>query len=210
MEFILVNSVKLKIMLSSEDLHSLSVSAEALAPESRVGRAAIELLLERARLATGFDGRYGKLVIRSFPGKDGSCELFLTKKTGLLPEPEEEKNSRRKKRKPEPHGERQYIATGDIDSLTALCVRLHKESFEGESAFYYRKGRYYLVLSPACASESLDPFERETQNDRYFFLCEYAEVHFAHTEQLAVLWEHGECILAQKAVEILAKAFEST
>lgn len=211
MEFILVNSIKLKIMLSPEDLHSLSVSAEALAPESRIGRAAIELLLERARLATGFDGRYGKLVIRAFPGKDGSCELFLTKKTTLLPKPEEEKNvSYRKRQKLPSKSEGQYIAVADLDTLTALCIRLHKEGFEGQSAFYYRKGHYYLILSPAHAPDALDPFEREAQNDRYYFLCEYAEVHFARPEQLAALGEHGECILKQKAVETLAKVFENT
>lgn len=75
MEFILVNSVKLKIMLSPQDMKEFGLAANA--PESAFSRAALRKLLDRANSETGFDTKHAKLYVQAFPAPDGSLELFL-------------------------------------------------------------------------------------------------------------------------------------
>ncbi len=210
MEFILVNSVKLKIILSDEDMKALRVTPSSLDYASAETRAALEKILERARLSTGFDSSHARLVVRAFPSKDGGCELFLTKKSRLLPEPEENRKTACKKsrlsERTDKRGKKEYLAVGAFDPLADLCVRLHTEGFYGRSALYLRHDRYYLHLAP----EPRDPFsvESEEELDRYFFLGEYADVFFADAIRLAHLAERGNCLIREGAVERLAAAFE--
>lgn len=200
MEFILVNSVKLKVILTDEDMRALRVTPSSLDYTTAETRAAFEKILERARLSTGFDGKHARLVVRAFPSKDGGCELFLTKKSRLLPEPEENKKHRKKHRTSEAHDKKEYLAVGGIDALADLCVRLHTAGFDGHSAFYALRDRYCLQLAPLP--------EPDEEIDRCFFLCEYADVFFADAARLAHLSERGTCLISENAIERLAAAFE--
>lgn len=69
MEFILVNSVKLKIMLSPQDMKEFGPAANA--PESAFSRAALRKLLDRANSETGFDTKHAKLYVQAFPLRTG-------------------------------------------------------------------------------------------------------------------------------------------
>ena len=96
MEFILVSSVKLKIMLSPQDMKDFGLSertADGTASEKR----SLRKILDRAQAETGFDTKHASLYVQAFPAPDGSMELFLTRRSRLLPEPEEQNSLFRKK-----------------------------------------------------------------------------------------------------------------
>lgn len=215
MEFILVNSVKLKIMLSSQDMKEFGLSGNA--PEdSGFSRTALRRLLDRAHTETGFDTKHAKIYVQAFPAPDGSCELFLTRRSRILPEPEEEKSVFRKKYRfsGDDRGRKEYIAVSkEIDDLADLCVRMHKGDFRGESALYMLDDYYYLWI---CFPRRLPSFIQNAENfpddeaDRFSYLGEYADVVFADRMTFARLSEHGKNLISEKAVETLWGAFSGT
>lgn len=215
MEFILVNSVKLKIMLSPQDMKEFGLAANA--PESAFSRAALRKLLDRANSETGFDTKHAKLYVQAFPAPDGSLELFLTRRSRILPEPEEEKSAFRKKYRfsGDDRSRKEYIAASrSIDDLADLCVRMHKDNFRGESAFYAFDDYYYLWFGfprklPSFIKDAPEDLFND-ESDRFPYLGEYADVIFADRSSLARISEYGSLLIRENAVETLSKAFSGT
>lgn len=213
MELILVNSVKLKIILTPKDMEEMDISNETLDYDSAKTRRAFHSILERARNETGFDTKHDKIYVQAFPSNDGGCEMFLTRRGKLLPEPGEKEATYFKKKYrlagDEKRERKEYIAASDeIDPLIELCLRLKKEGFSGSSSLYRLDSRYYLVLG---FSRRLPTFVKDIFADddtyRFSFMSDYADLAFAERLALAKLHEHGECIAPENAVEIFAESF---
>ena len=216
MEFILVSSVKLKIMLSPQDMKDFGLS-ERTADGTVSEKRSLRKILDRAQAETGFDTKNATLYVQAFPAPDGSMELFLTRRSRLLPEPEEQKSPFRKKYRfsGDDRGRRKYIAVShDIDPLADLCVRMNKEGFRGSSVLYMFSTHYYLFLEfprrfPQYLQNEPEDFTID-EAARFFYLSEYADVAFADGLTLAALSEHGKTLIEQNAVETLARAFSGT
>lgn len=144
-------------------------------------------------------------------------ELFLTRRSRLLPEPEEQKSPFRKKYRfsGDDRGRKKYIAVSpEIDPLADLCVRMNKEGFRGSSVLYTFGAHYYLFLEfPRRFPQYLQSEPEDFTTDeaaRFSYLCEYADVSFADGLTLAALSEHGKALIGKNAVETLASAFSGT
>ena len=214
MEYILVNSVKLKIMLSPQDRKDYGLSSDT--GDISFSQPALRKLLDKAFAETGFDTKHANLYVQAFPAPDGSVELFLTRRSRLLPEPEEEKSAFRKKyRLSGEESKKQYIVFSDgIDALADLCVRMHREGFPGESTLYLLQNRYYLYIDfpkrlPSFVQGEVRKSAAE-QAERFGYLGDYAAARFADRLTLARLSEHAKVLIAEKAVETLARAFSGT
>lgn len=214
MEFILVNSVKLKIMLTPQDMMDCGLSDIA---ENSFSHAAMRKILDRAHSETGFDTKHAKLYVQAFPAPDGSLELFLTRRSRLLPEPDEETRVFRKTYhlSSESRSRKEYIAVSDgIDELADLSIRMHKDRFHGESALYVLGKYYYLWIGfthrlPSFIQHAPE-VDRGEEADRFAYLSEYAAVSYADRMTLAKLSERGKALIDEKAVETLSSAFAGT
>ena len=89
MELIKVNSVKLKIILTPKDMEEMDITNETLDYDSVKTRSALRNILEKAKIETGFDTKRDKIYVQVFPSNDDACEMFLTRRSKLLPEPYE-------------------------------------------------------------------------------------------------------------------------
>ena len=85
MEHILINSGKLKLMLTRADIVRYSLSGiidgqSEDAEDPRVKKDALRQLLDEAGRIPGFDGR-GRMFIQLYPSRDGGAEIYITRLT---------------------------------------------------------------------------------------------------------------------------------
>ena len=88
----------------------------------------------------------------------------------------------------------------ELDDVIRVSLRLDG-GFKGESSVYKNEGKYFLVLQgdTYTAEESSDELE--------LVLKEYGQKHVSTPLAKYYLLEHGETIIAEKAVKALAKTF---
>lgn len=204
MELIKVSTSKLKVVLSAEDMDAYGITSDELGSDEPRARQAFKRILDKARNETGFEKGGGRLYVRVFEGTDGGCELFVSKRIVLLPEPDDTGRQYRTactQTIPDAY----IAAVPDFDDLAAFCMRLREARFEGDSALYYYEDSYRLYLRFGRCFPSFGA-QTDTQRDRFYFLSDHAVITVADTLSLAILHEHGECIVKKDAVNRIAQA----
>lgn len=199
MEWIRINTNKLKIMLTAEDAKRYALRFERVDYSDTVTRRAFRSILTDIKREAGFDATEDRVYIQLYPSREGGCELFITK-TGLLPTEEAESVHKA------PYGDvgeepptvlcRSAAFNFDaVDQLLAVCRRLLGRRFAGESeAWQDDGGRFWLLLT-----EEGDP---QSVEDDYMFIAEYGRIEHAKAAAL-LLSEHGHRICGAGAVETL-------
>ena len=86
MEHILINSGKLKLMLSREDIERYELSdvvgnGNNYPEGTSEQRMALRKLLDDAERIPGFDGGQGRLFVQLYPSRDGGAEVYITRLT---------------------------------------------------------------------------------------------------------------------------------
>ena len=214
MELIMVNSLKLKIILTPEDMRELNITNESLDYGSSATRRAFKSILEKAKSETGFETGNDRVYVQVFPSNDGGCEMFLTKRCKLLPEPDENKISllhKKYKFARETESKKQeYIArTNNIEHIIELCIRMKNAGFSGISRLYSYKEDFCLYIHfpkkfPTFVQES---YTAEQDVARFSFISEYADLFFAQPLTKEYINEHWNLLIQNGAVEMLAQKF---
>ena len=152
MEHILINSGKLKLMLSREDIERYELSdvvgnGNNYPEGTSEQRMALRKLLDDAERIPGFDGGQGRLFVQLYPSRDGGAEVYITR---LTKEPCATVGFRK-------DGDVMKITkTGVFDELSDLigCCRAlsglgaeHGGRIMSDSSAFSDGRRYFLVLS---------------------------------------------------------------
>lgn len=203
----MVNSAKLKIILTKNDMKKLDISCDSLDYASYTTRSAIGQILDKARSETGFTADGESLYIQAFPSTDGGCELFFTKSASLL--------SRRSDRNAEKypinsHTAKKHLvaATDSLECLIALAVRMKTDGFRNTSALYSNGKDYFLVVGFHKRTPVFSAFcEKDIAEPDHGFMSEYADVFVATDIQTEYIYEHMQKIIGKRAVETLAEKF---
>ena len=199
MELIVINSSKLKIMLSDDDMKKYELDAEAIDYDTTATRRAFWSILDDAKTETGFNAASDKLLIQLYPSKKGGCEMYVTKM-------EEAKQSPpRGHAKPLPrdllyggHKRTEAYVFEALEHLLCVCRRLLSLGYEGEShAYRDHTGRFFLLLCRYCYGASSYP-------DEYAFITEFGKAENVSRVKLYIT-EHGECLRQNDAVMQLGR-----
>ena len=217
MEMILINSAKLKVMLSENDLRPYSLTCDTIDYSNDATKRAFRDILDTAKKKTGFDAEGAKVYIQVFPVRSGAvrgsgrcCELFVTK----LPDTENETETGTGTRteckcragrdgdtspasgeREQGSGQRKYIFVFDsFDSLVGACRGLCSCAVRSDSGAAAEGEKYYLTLFPGWGGNDLT------------FVGEFGRPLGAGTETLAEAYfsEHALYLLRTGAVETLA------
>ena len=171
MELIMINSSKLKIMLSADDMTKYSLGSNIDYAELKT-RQAFKSILSEARERTGFDAESEKIYIQLYPSKKGGCEIYITKiddDSEWIEESPPQKASETKslyksierssgiipahKRYSQKERKRIY-SFADLENLISVCRRLLSVGWKGESsAFRDENGNFYIILKDKGSSE---------------------------------------------------------
>lgn len=212
MEYILINERKLKVMLESEDLDELSLSADQLDYSNPEAKRLFGDILGYAKDEFGFNTEGYRILLQLYPSKVGGCEIFITKlgilssdgegnnttdKTAPSVTPYSEKKERSDIKKKEKK-QRAYRFS-HIDHLLFVCKKLLYDSFDGESQVW-RDGRgdWFLILSGDHPDEIFDLLPLNELS----FISEYGHSENARAI-LLYLAEYGNLLYKSGAVEAL-------
>ena len=89
MQITILNSEKIKVSLSCEDLKKYSLTVDDMDYETTKMRRALWTILDEVRCSTGFDGAKEKIKIRVYPTNKGGCDMYISKaheKSSIEPE----------------------------------------------------------------------------------------------------------------------------
>ena len=191
MEIIHISESKLKVMLTQEDLEDFGIDAQALDYNDVETKELFGALLSHIKDTADFNTDGYRLLVRLFPSRDGSCELFLSRIDAFAP-PQTEPSL-----EADPHFE--AFRFDSIDALLAVCRRLRAVGFDRPSTAYMSDGhRFYLLLE----QENPSKHKKSDGISPTAFLCEYGK---AESDEglLGFLLEHGRLLCTQSAVERL-------
>lgn len=195
MELIVINSSRLKIMLSGDDMKKYDLDADRIDYDTTATRRAFWSILDDAKCQTGFNAASDKLFIQLYPSKKGGCEMYVTK----MNEPHTTKGDLQIM-PADPycggHKHMEAYAFENMEALLSVCRRLLSLGYEGEShAYRDRLGRFFLLLYRYC-------YGAYARLDEFSFITEYGRPENVGQVRLYIS-EHATCIRAHDAVEQL-------
>jgi len=195
MELIKINSSKLKIILTADDITELGLGSDNKDCEESLSMKSFRDILEKAREQTGFTSGDSRLYVQFYPSKDGGGEMYVTKKQ-FQNHVYYEKNFGDSAKVPESST---YIAViTSFETLLLLCKRLNNDNYIGESSLYSYNDKYILIL---CG---------HSYSNYYTYLSEYSECSVANSIKLAFIEEHASLIYKNTTVETFCEIFGLT
>ena len=202
MELILINSSKLKIMLSGDDMKKYDLDTDMIDYDTTATRRAFWSILDDAKCETGFNAADDRVFIQLYPSKKGGCEMYVTKLGTVSKEGRTSGGDRKgdihvipADRRDSSRDRRGAYAFETMEALLCVCRRLLHLDFEGKShAYRDDSGRFYLILHRhGYGYASLDEFS---------FINEYGTTENADRLMLYIS-EHAQCICESTAIATL-------
>ena len=210
-----ISENQLKLTLTKDDLKERDIKLEDLISPSEKTQKLFRDIMEQALDEEDFVSENTPLMVEAVPMGTEGFMIIVTKvnnkdKKGntaadLLQQAQE---TRRWKKKPldtlehaeEKNSDILIYSFPELDDVIRVSLRLDG-GFKGESSVYKNDGKYFLVLQgdTYTAEESSDELE--------LVLKEYGQKHVSTPLAKYYLLEHGETIIADKAVKALAKTF---
>lgn len=157
MELILINSEKLKIMMSRDDMAEYDITCESADYRNTETRRAFWSILDQAKRKTGFDAASDKIYIQMYPSKEGGCEMYVTKLVFR------EKNT---EHSPLDEAEPLVYRFENLRTLLKVCAELDRLGYSGFGQSYTDKSGFFLCLE----SEAV-----KNNAGRTAFLAEFGE-----------------------------------
>ena len=198
MELIVINDEKMKIILSSEDMRKLNISADELDYNKTDTKKILWDILSRAKHTEGFDTDNSKLYVQVFPSLDGGCEMFVTK----IPVPShfERTNPGKSTFKilQKNRNEDGILVILEFDELCELCRRTDEQSPLLVSSLYRDTSGIYILhlMQP----KLLPSYYKGAGADFPDFLSEYGETKSAEGKAIAYLNEHCRLLIPDNAI----------
>ena len=210
-----ISENQLKLTLTKDDLKERDIKLEDLISPSEKTQKLFRDIMEQALDEEDFVSENTPLMVEAVPMGTEGIMIIVTKvnnkdKKGntaadLLQQAQE---TRRWKKKPldtlehaeEKNSDILIYSFPELDDVIRVSLRLDG-GFKGESSVYKNDGKYFLVLQgdTYTAEESSDELE--------LVLKEYGQKHVSTPLAKYYLLEHGETLIADKAVKELAKTF---
>ena len=200
MEFIQIGGTKIKVMLAKEDMQRFSLDSMNIDYENVETRRAFRKILDEVKQQTGFDIAFEQVLVQVYPSRDGGCELFVSK----LP-------NTGKESQPYSHATREITmlslrqvvyAFSALEHLLRAVLEIKKRKHSTASSLYKVEGGEWLLLLEERVLSGTKRHAGELS-----FLEEFA-VKKIGSLRLAYIKEHAKCIISERAVETLVKAFD--
>lgn len=206
MELILINSSKLKIMLTGDEMKKYELDTDTIDYDTTATRKAFWSILDDARSETGFDAASDRVFIQLYPSKKGGCEMYVTKlgeiclPTTHLKAPQNASRGNLQIIPAERYGGGRErfgaYAFETLDAMLCVCRRLLSLNWSGESRAYRDYlGKFFLFLSDAHQGYY-------APLDELSFISEYGTPENAERLRLYIS-EHATCICDSGAIRQL-------
>jgi adapter protein MecA 1/2 len=188
---------KLRVLLDLSDLEKYDLDYFSISSESPGTKRLLKEILYEAQ-KNGFSTERCKILIEVLPGKNKGCILYLTKAPYAS------------KQRAEHGGKNTSVSYYLLscccldDAIEALCrFRDYPDIPMRSSSLFCYNGTYYLVFLPVLLG-----LDRDRLVSLIAALSEYGDTESANAVKIALLTEHGEVILKERAVESFIRYFK--
>ena len=210
-----ISENQLKLTLTKDDLKERDIKLEDLITPSEKTQKLFHDIMEQALEEEDFVSENTPLMVEAAPMGTEGIMIIVTKvnnKDGKNKGPadllQQAQETRRWKKKPldklehteEQNSDILIYSFPELDDVIRVSLRLDG-GFRGESSVYKNEGKYFLVL------QSDTYTAEESSAELELILKEYGQKHVSTPLAKYYLLEHGETIIADKAVKALAKTF---
>ena len=204
-----ISENQLKLTLTKADLAERDIKLEDLISPSEKTQKLFRDIMEQALDEEDFVSENTPLMVEAVPAGTDGIMIIVTKVTNQdKKQVSQAQELRRWKKKPMDTFAHKEEKNSDIliysfpllDDVIHVSVRLG-ESFKGESSVYKNENKYFLVLQgdTYTTEESSEELEQ--------ILKEYGQKHISTPLAKYYLLEHGETLIPEQAVKVLAKTF---
>jgi len=218
-----ISDNQIKFVLNKTDLLEKNIKITELAYGSEKTQELFREMMERAYVEYGFEAENAPLMIEAIPVTVDSIMIIVTKVAGgddieskfnnFLPRSRDfnqfskkdsgsEKRSeagsdKQPRKRPRPQQPSVYVYSfKQMDDAINLSARL-VNTFDGQSSMYKYNDRYFMIFDNRSSAQNYRGLEN--------VLGEYGQKHVSGTISQHHLMEHGETIIAESAVQALAK-----
>ena len=209
-----ISDTQIKFILSKEDLIDRDIKLDELSSPSDKTQDLFRDIMEQAMEECDFIADDAPLMVEAVPVALDGIMIIVTKLEGnsstdnkftLL---SQSKDARRYKRKSVSSLDTDNTEDSEIlvysfaalDDAIEAALRI-KDIYFGTNELYKMDGRFFLMLQNDMAKETVDI------EDLSLILNEYGQKHISSVLSKYYLVEHGELIVKNPAVKILAKNF---
>ncbi len=155
MEFLVVSSSKLKIMMSFEDMKRFEIDGDNIDYDDPKVRRSFWKILDEARDKCGFQTSGDKILIQFYPSKEGS-EIFVTK-LGLISSGAERTIAKSSKVAMLSTKLLLYRFSTLNALLSAIKIIDRSDCEKTPTAYFDPRGNYYLIVEVRqCSTNRLD------------------------------------------------------
>lgn len=162
-ELILINTSKLKIMLTPDDMKKYSLDIDKMNYDNTETRRVFWNILDTAKHETGFDAASDRVCIQVYPSKGGGCEMYVTKLGSEKHERTEEKALGCITNNEEMPCDDTYVFE-TLSELLQFCHSASMSGFSGESNLYTDGKRYYLTFTQKCEKVPCGEFAKKVRS----------------------------------------------
>lgn len=198
LELIMINSEKIKIMLTREDMTKYNIHMYSLGHTGSAIKEAFGEVLSDIKTRTGFDTLSSKTILQVYPSRDGGCEVYITRlkndlklKNGEKHECAGQSTNITVKR----WLEKVIFSFEKLTDTIDACRLLYLSGYDKSSSLYLCDDTYYLFLETEIKPKG--------RYDELTSLCDFGKRLECKITQ-AFICEHGELIVPDRAVEALA------
>lgn len=199
LELIMINSEKIKIMLTREDMLRYDIRTYMSGHTGSAIKEAFAQVLEDVKAQTGFDTLSKRTVLQVYPSRDGGCEMYLTKASSFSNEKKSDEKLSECKRITAKSEARNFedavFAFDELCTVLDVCRMLNANGYDRPSSLYVCNEKYYLFLKTQARIN--------TGYDELIRLSDFAK-RIGGRITKAYIIEHGEPLTLENAVYMLS------
>lgn len=167
MELILISERKLKVMLTKADMDALELTCDTIDYDNTETRRAFWSILDEAKHKTGFDAAADRVYIQVYPGRNGGCELYVTKLAG--------EGDGCVRVTQSSHAEAGVAYRFEcIERMLLACRRLRDAAYNGGSEAFFADKSYYLTLThPLGQYDYVSEYGKRLSGELHSYLVEH-------------------------------------
>ena len=197
LELIMINSEKIKIMLTREDMAKYNIHMYSLGHTGSAIKEAFGEVLSDIKTRTGFDTLEAKTILQVYPSRDGGCEVYITrlKNDPKLKNDDKHESLTQTNITVKRWFQKIIFSFEKITDTIDACRLLSSVGYDKSSSLYLYDRTYFLFLE--------SEIKPKNRHDEFTFLCDFGKRLDCKITQ-AYIYEHGEVIISDRAVEALA------
>ena len=196
-----INDNKLKILLTNDDLKERNIKMAELAFGSEKTRDLFKEMINIAADEYDFDADDSQLMIEAIPISLEAIVNIVTKK-----DEEQKIVMHRKKKKNKESSSAKVVGIEntsiyEFNTIDDICLvaKVLYSRFNGESILVKKGNKYFLILQNNNSCDEITDEELE------IIIGEYGKRHIVNSISKAYLFEHGEIIIKENAVDVLSE-----